>query len=73
MISVAPMDYYQNTPVVLQFDKCNRCQCHSIPIVDDDMLEGDETFYVSLEGLADLDKDKILLDQVNGTIKVDDD
>ena len=64
------MDYYQNTPVILQFDKCNRHQCHSIPIVNDNMLEGDETFYVILEGPADLDRDKILLDRVIGTINI---
>ena len=68
--SVAPMDYDQNTPVTLQFENCNMTQCHCIPIVDDDVFEGNEMFYVSLEGTADLDRDKIVLDPVNGRIEI---
>ena len=64
------MDYIQNTPVTLQFENCNMTQCHSIPIVDDDVLEGNEMFYVTLEGTADLDLDKVLLDPTNGTIDI---
>ena len=47
--SVAPMDYDQNTPVILQFESCNMTQCHCIPIVDDDVFEGNEMFYVTLD------------------------
>ena len=61
------MDYYQ-TPVTMQFHKCNMTQCHCIPIVDDDVFEGNEMFYVTLEGTADLDK--VLLDPRNGTIDI---
>ena len=68
--SVAPMDYIQSTPVTLQFENCNTTQCHCIPIVDDDVLEGNEMFYVTLEGTADLDLDKVLLDPRNGTIDI---
>ena len=68
--SVAPMDYDQNTPVTLQFENCNMTQCHCIPIVDDDVFEGNEIFYVTLEGTADLDLDKVLLDPTNGTIDI---
>ena len=68
--SVAPMDYIQNTPVTLQFEICNMTQCHCIPIVDDDVLEGNETFYVTLEAADDLDRDNIVLDPVNGTIEI---
>ena len=68
--SVAPMDYIQNTPVTLQFEKCNMTQCHCIPIVDDDTPEVNEMFYVTLEGTADLDRDKIVLDPVNATIEI---
>ena len=68
--SVAPMDYIQNTPVTLQFENCNMTQCHCIPIVDDDVLEGNETFYVTLERASDLDLDKVLLDPTNGTIEI---
>ena len=68
--SVAPMDYDQNTPVILQFESCNMTQCHCIPIVDDDVFEGNEMFYVTLEGIADLDRDKIILDPSNGTIEI---
>ena len=68
--SVAPMDYDQNTPVTLQFENCNMTQCHCIPIVDDDVFEGNEIFYVTVEGTADLDLDKVLLDPTNGTIDI---
>ena len=71
--SVAPMDYIQNTPVTLQFENCNMTQCHCIPIVDDDVLEGNETFYVTLEAADDLERDNIVLDPVNGTIEIVDD
>ena len=68
--SVAPMDYIQNTPVTLEFHKCNMIYCHYIPIVDDDVFEGNEMFYVTLEGTANLDREKIVLDPVNGIIKI---
>ena len=68
--SVAPMDYIQNTPVTLEFEKCIMTQCHCIPIVDDDVFEGNEMFYVTLEGTADLDRDKIVLDPVNAAIEI---
>ena len=71
--SVAPMDYIQNTPVTLQFENCNMTQCHYIPIVDDDVLEGNEMFYVTLERASDLDRNKIILDPVNGMIEIVDD
>ena len=64
------MDYIQNTPMTLQFENCNMTQCHCIPIVDDDVFEGNEMFYVTLEGTADLDLDKVLLDPVNGRIEI---
>ena len=64
------MDYDQNTPVTLQFEKCIMTQCHCIPIVDDDVIEGNEMFYVTLEGIADLVRDKIVLGPVNGTIEI---
>ena len=63
------MDYIQNTPVTLEFKKCSMKQCHHIPIVDDDVLEGNEMFYVTLV-VADKDRDKIVLDPVNGTIEI---
>ena len=71
--SVAPMDYNQNTPVTLKFENCNTTQCHCIPIVNDDVLEGNEMFYVTLEEIAGMDRDKIVLDPVNGTIEIVDD
>ena len=64
------MDYNQTTPVTLEFDKYNMTQCHCIPIVNDDVPESNEMFYVTLEGTADLDRDKIKLDPVNGTITI---
>ena len=71
--SVAPMDYSQNTPVTLEFENCNMTQCHCIPIMNDDVLEGNETFYVTLEMATDLDRNNIILDPVNGTIEIIDD
>ena len=71
--SVAPMDYIQNTPVTLEFEMCNMTLCHSIPIVNDDVTESNEMFYVTLEGTADLDRNRIILDPVNGTIEIIDD
>ena len=68
--SVAPMDYSQNTPVTLEFEMCDMTLCHSILIMDDEVPESNEMFYVTLEGTADLDKDKIVLDPVNGTIQI---
>ena len=64
------MDYIQNTPVTLQFENCNMTQCHCIPIVDDDVIEGNELFYVTLEAADDLERDNIVLDPVNGTIEI---
>ena len=64
------MDYIQNTPVTLEFENCNMKQCHYIPIVDDDYEEDNEMFYVTLEGTDNLDRDKIVLDPVNGTIEI---
>ena len=69
--SVAPMDYIQNTPVTLQFENCNMEQCHYIPIVDDDIIEGNEMFYVTLKRASDSDNIKLL--RVNGSIKIIDD
>ena len=69
--SVAPLDYSQNTPVTLEFENCNTTQCHSIPIVDDNVLEDNESFYVTIERALDLDRDKIVLDTVNGTEGLD--
>ena len=69
--SVAPMDYIQNTPVTLQFEKCNMTQCHFIPIVDDDIIEGNEMFYVTLKRASDGDNIKLL--RVNGSIQIIDD
>ena len=45
-------------------------QCHHIQIEDDDVLEGNERFYVTLEGIAGVDRDQIALDPVNGTIEI---
>ena len=64
------MDYIQNTSVTLEFENCIMTQCHCIPIVDDDVFEGNEMFYVTLEGTADLVRDKIILDPLNGTIEI---
>ena len=69
--SVAPMDYSQNTPVTLKFENCKMKQCHHILIVDDDVLEGDEMFYVTLERASD--RDNIKLHPVNGSIRIIDD
>ena len=68
--SVAPMDYSQNTPVTLEFEKCDMTQCHYISIVDDDVPESNEIFYVTLEGTTDLDRDEAVLDPVNGIIQI---
>ena len=70
--SVAPMDYSQKTPVTLEFGRCHMTRCHYIPIVDDDIFESNETFYVTvtLEETAGMDKDEIKLDPVNGTIHI---
>ena len=69
--SVAPMDYVQNTPVTLEFENCNMKQCHYIPIVDDDIIEGNEMFYVTLKRASDGDNIKLL--RVNGSIQIIDD
>ena len=71
--SVAPMDYSQNTPVTLEFENCNMTQCHCIPIMNDDVLEGNETFYVTLEMATDLNRNNFILDPVYGTIEIIDD
>ena len=68
--SVAPMDYKQNTPVTLEFKMCDMTLCHCIPIEDDDISESNEMFYVTLEGTADMDRDKIRLEPVKGRIEI---
>ena len=62
------MDYIQTTPVTLEFENCIMIQCHCIPIVDDDVLEGNEMFYVTLERGSD--RDNIKLHRVNGSIHI---
>ena len=64
------MDYSQNTPVTLEFENCNMKQCHWIPIVDDDIFESNEIFYVTLERASDGDRNNIILHPVNGTIEI---
>ena len=68
--SVAPKDYIQNTPVTLQFENCNTTKCHYIPIVDDDIFEGNEKFYITLKKVSDRNMKKIALDPVIGTIDI---
>ena len=64
------MDYSQNTPVTFEFKNCNTTQCHCIPIVNDELVESNEIFYVTLEAADILDRNQIVLDPVSGTIEI---
>ena len=46
-------DYHQ-LATILTFGKCSMSECIQIDLVDDLMIERDETFYVTLERTPDL-------------------
>lgn len=72
--SAAPDDYIRNTPVILEFLKCvNTSQCHSIDLLEDDLLERDDTFNVTIEEVSPLDKNRIALGPVNAQVEILDD
>lgn len=69
--SESPGDYSKNTPVNLEFLKCNSTkQCHCIDLVEDNKLEDDEIFYVSLEEAHHLDENRITLAPVNAEVEI---
>lgn len=67
---MAPNDYIQNTPVTLEFLKCESTKCHCIELVEDIISENIETFYVTLEGDSGLDGSGITLDPVKGQVDI---
>ena len=54
---------------IMKFEKCSREECQYIIIIDDDMVERDETFHVTLERTPGLDK-SIKLDPTEKRVKI---
>ena len=65
------MDYI-GPSTILRFPTCGTRQCVNVSIVDDDVLENVESFYVTLERTPGLDV-RITLDPVDGIISITDD
>ena len=68
IFAVAPMDY-RELSTILKFPTCGTRQCVNVSIVDDDVLENVESFYVTLERTPGLDV-RIALDPVDGIISI---
>ena len=64
------MDYMAPS-TILMFDECDRelRLCGNVTIVDDDVVEQNESFSVTLKKTPDLD-DRITLTRVNGMIHI---
>ena len=70
---MATDDYSKNTPVALEFLECvNTKQCHYIDLVEDNILEINETFNVAIEA-SPQDKNRIDLSPVNAQVEILDD
>ena len=69
--TVTPMDYGAVSTTVLMFNMCQDRSCTGVPIVDDLVLENDESFNVTLERTPGLDM-RITLDPVDEEIKITD-
>ena len=65
-------DYLGISPDVVMFDSCETSSCSSVAIVNDDILEGLESFSAVLQGTQGLDT-RITLDPVNAEIEIIDD
>ena len=63
---------YEEADVILPFDACERESCTNIIIIDDQIDEPDESFFVDLERTAGLD-DRITLDPTVEEIVIQDD
>ena len=64
------MDYGEVMDGALNFDPCaRRSSCIDISIVDDEVLENSETFFISLERSSTL-SDRITLAPVDGTVEI---
>ena len=62
---------YGALSTTLTFDTCETRKCTNIAIANDDILEGTESFNVTLEDTSGLD-DRITLDPVDGEIQISD-
>ena len=69
--AVSPTDY-SAVDTTLIFAACQMRSCVNIFIVDDIILENDESFNVTLERIPDLDS-TIILDPVNGEVQITND
>ena len=69
--AVSPDDYGGVPLALLLFAACQRRSCLNVTIVDDDLLEGTETFRASLTRPFDLDT-RIILDPVDGVVQISD-
>ena len=62
---------YDSVPNTLAFGACDTRQCTEIPIVNDMIVEMNESFFVTLEMTSDPDS-RITLDLVDGEIEITD-
>lgn len=67
-LSVAPMDYMALS-VIVEFDTCDNRSCVLLNVVDDLVLEVDETLDITLNRTADLDS-RITLDPTEGEVVI---
>ena len=66
------LDYSTQSTVVLQFVECDKRMCTSVVIIDDSMIENEESLTVTLHETPGTD-DAITLTVVNGVINIFDD
>ena len=72
MLSVALFDYGPLNKSLLLFAACQRRSCVNVTIINDEQVENDELFNVTLERTPGLD-DRITLNPINGVIQINDD
>ena len=58
--------------MALSFEACTTKVCETLTIVDDNISERRELFYLTLERTPDLDS-RIILNPRHGEVKIDDD
>ena len=63
---------YEARSVAVTFEACMTRVCEALSLVDDDIAEGVESFYLTLERPTDLDS-RIILNPKNGEVMIHDD
>ena len=69
---MAPEDYVRVSIPGLRFSACDKEACVSVPIIDDDLVEGEERFLVTLSASDDFDS-RITLSPTTAEVIINDD